>query len=269
MISVVIRTQNSADTLSAVLQSVFMQTIKPSQVFIVDNGSSDGTVSIADSFGVDILKYDRKIFNYSHAINLGVAACCEPVVFILSSHVVLLSENTFEIALNQLDGRVDLYGGYFARASFCDLPIKCKAPIVQAVDFDSYNGFNALCNYASFIRRDLWLRRPFDVSVNSCEDQYWALDFLHDGYSGVLVKHPGVAYLNPRYSAWKEIRDYIVISRLMRKERIVSRLLRFILSALVSNIFGFRFGKALGMLRIILFLIRDAVSEIKIESKYY
>ena len=53
-VSVVIPTYNSARTIHAAIDSALAQTIAPYEVIVLDDGSTDGTVSILQSYGSSI-----------------------------------------------------------------------------------------------------------------------------------------------------------------------------------------------------------------------
>lgn len=68
-ISVALTTFNGARFLSDQLQSILNQTVRPDQVVICDDRSSDSTVEIANSF---VQKTDVRVDVYVNEINLGV-----------------------------------------------------------------------------------------------------------------------------------------------------------------------------------------------------
>ena len=51
LVSVVIPAYNAEGFLAATIESVLAQTYRPLEVVVVDDGSSDGTVALARSFG--------------------------------------------------------------------------------------------------------------------------------------------------------------------------------------------------------------------------
>jgi glycosyltransferase involved in cell wall biosynthesis len=60
-ISIVIPVYNEADSIGACLQAISRQTVRPHEVIVVDNNSTDGTAKIAQSFGfVKLLSEPRQ-----------------------------------------------------------------------------------------------------------------------------------------------------------------------------------------------------------------
>jgi glycosyltransferase involved in cell wall biosynthesis len=71
-ISVIIPCFNAAPYLRGALNSVFDQTHKPAQVIVVDDGSSDESAAIAQSFGDEVICLSQPNQGISAARNRGV-----------------------------------------------------------------------------------------------------------------------------------------------------------------------------------------------------
>ena len=69
-ISVVIPAYNASDFLPRCLSSVFAQTVRPHEVFVVDDGSADSTASLAANIGACVLQ--RANGGLSAARNTGL-----------------------------------------------------------------------------------------------------------------------------------------------------------------------------------------------------
>ena len=59
MVSVVIPAFNAERTLGAVLEALVSQVPAPDEVIVVDDGSTDGTAAVAQSFGVRVVRTER------------------------------------------------------------------------------------------------------------------------------------------------------------------------------------------------------------------
>ena len=85
--SLVIRAYNEAVHIGRLLEGVKQQTVRDVEIILVDSGSTDETVAIAESFGVRVVRIRPEEFTFGRSLNLGVrAASCELVV-IASAHV--------------------------------------------------------------------------------------------------------------------------------------------------------------------------------------
>lgn len=87
LVSVVIPTLNSENTLSRCLNSVFVQTYKNIEVIIVDGGSKDSTLQIAKSFNTRIIELN--IPSMTKQTNIGIANSFGKYIYRLDSDVVL------------------------------------------------------------------------------------------------------------------------------------------------------------------------------------
>jgi glycosyltransferase involved in cell wall biosynthesis len=74
-VSVVVPCHNAAPTLAATLGSVLEQTVPPLEVVVVDDGSLDGSVEIARSFGPPVRVLTQQNAGPAAARNTGIAAC--------------------------------------------------------------------------------------------------------------------------------------------------------------------------------------------------
>ena len=92
-ISVVIRTYNEQKHIGEVLESLKLQTYKNYEIIIVDSGSTDMTLEIAEKYNVKIVKIKKEAFNYSYASNIGVKNSTGDIVCFLSGHSVPINEN--------------------------------------------------------------------------------------------------------------------------------------------------------------------------------
>lgn len=68
MVSVIIPTYNAGDSIERLLSSLRRQTIK-CEIIIIDSSSSDDTIEIAQSYGIDPIRIRREEFNHGRARN--------------------------------------------------------------------------------------------------------------------------------------------------------------------------------------------------------
>jgi GT2 family glycosyltransferase len=87
-IAVVIPNYNGARWLPGVLESVAAQTVPPSEVLVVDDGSTDGSAAIAEAAGAQVLRLERN-GGFARAANAGIAAVSSEAVALVNTDVVL------------------------------------------------------------------------------------------------------------------------------------------------------------------------------------
>jgi len=79
-ISVIVPTYNRAELIASTLKSIIQQTYRPSEIIVVDDGSSDDTEAVVDGFGQSV-KYTRiENSGECRARNIGVQISSSPWV---------------------------------------------------------------------------------------------------------------------------------------------------------------------------------------------
>jgi len=99
--SIVVPVFNRADLTRSCLERVFRNTRPPFELIVVDNGSSDETASVLESFGSRI----RVIRN---SRNLGYAAACNQGIAEASGEYVVLLNNDVMVTEGWLEGLVEV-----------------------------------------------------------------------------------------------------------------------------------------------------------------
>ncbi len=85
--SIVIRAFNEEKHISRLLDGICHQSIQDIQVILVDSGSSDRTVAIAQEFGVEIIHIQPQDFTFGRSLNLGISYSKSDFVVFASAHV--------------------------------------------------------------------------------------------------------------------------------------------------------------------------------------
>jgi glycosyltransferase involved in cell wall biosynthesis len=168
--SALIRTFNSEQTLAATLRSLSEQSAPPSQYIFVDSGSRDATFSLLPE-GAIVHRFVGEKFNYSAALNQGIAHVSCDKVLIISSHTALSDPGAIRYALDLLDRDETIGAAYFDNE---------RKPLThQRIDRSNFNGFNGVWNTCALLRTDLVRSRPFRPEVFSAEDQEWSNWLVH------------------------------------------------------------------------------------------
>lgn len=88
-ISVVIPTYNAAKTIAPLLESIFLQKPLPGEVVIVDDASTDDTISVAQRYSVRILAQDKN-GGAARSRNIGINEAKGEIILFLDSDTALL-----------------------------------------------------------------------------------------------------------------------------------------------------------------------------------
>jgi glycosyltransferase involved in cell wall biosynthesis len=84
-VSVVVPAHNSEQFISDSIQSVLSQSISPTEVIVVDDGSADGTSAVVQAFGESVRLIQTPNFGVSHARNIGLECATSRWIAFLDS----------------------------------------------------------------------------------------------------------------------------------------------------------------------------------------
>jgi rhamnosyltransferase len=172
---VVIRCKNEIDWLPRVIDSLQKQSITPSQIIVVDNGSTDGSLEYSMEQECNVVQYDKTEFNYSYALNIGIRETTQSEVLILSAHCELVTNESVQ---NLIEVRhAYKAAGVFGRQipTLNSNPVDTRDLVTvfgrERIVYESYPFFH---NAFSLIDRSAWEECPFDENQNGIEDRTWA-----------------------------------------------------------------------------------------------
>lgn len=185
--SVVVRAYNEEKHIGRLLEGIRQQTIRDAEILLVDSGSTDGTVAIAESFGARVVHIPSAEFTFGRSLNFGVREATREFVVIASAHVYPVYPDWLESLLRPFeDGRIALtYGKQRgpASAKYSEQQIYHQ----WYPDTGSLDQPTAFCNNANAaIRKSLWERHPYDETLTGLEDVAWGKWAKEQGY--------GIAY---------------------------------------------------------------------------
>jgi rhamnosyltransferase len=180
-ISVVIRNLNEAASLRKVLAALRSQNCAPAEIIVVDNESTDNSRDVAAEFDARVVSLPRNAFTYGRALNVGIREASQPFVLNLSAHSVPLGRTFIEDVLEPFsDPKVGAVTcrNVAKKEDLADWPAPRR--LNGAVEWNTLFS-QGLVNSAAAIRRDLWLRFPFDEDLPFSEDALWSRKVLSAG----------------------------------------------------------------------------------------
>ena len=92
LVSVVIPAYNAEGYLAATIESVLAQTYRPLEVLVIDDGSSDGTVALARSFGDPVRVIEQENKGPAGARNTGFAEARGDIIALLDADDLWMPE---------------------------------------------------------------------------------------------------------------------------------------------------------------------------------
>jgi glycosyltransferase involved in cell wall biosynthesis len=244
------------------------------EMVVVDSGSTDNTIAIAQHFGCRIFNYpSEQSFNYSHALNIGLSECIGEHVLIISSHCVLAFRDVVRTMNNNLQSP-SICGVYCIviprGVPLVDRDDSRRGKLTTVISKDIFDGGNGLWNSCSMIKRASWLEHPFDVTMPTAEDQEWAYWHYKNTHSAtVCIRNAGVLNMNPFSSDEKSIRERIAVATRLQPSLRSCRAIFGLCFDAVTFLSRFNFRGCRKALRMAYRLLLSRFVNIKYESRYF
>jgi glycosyltransferase involved in cell wall biosynthesis len=205
-ISVVVRSYNEARHIGKLMVGIAAQTMPPHEVIVVDSGSTDDTVAIAEGFGARIVRIDKREFTFGRALNIGCAAATGDILVFASAHVYPTRKTWLaELVRPFQDERVVLsYGkqrGNGVNKYSEHQVFKAWFPEQSVLPQRSYFCNNANCA----VRRSTWAGQPYDESLTGLEDLDWARKAQEKG--GWIAYVASAKIIHVHDETWASVRN--------------------------------------------------------------
>lgn len=207
LVSVVIRTLNEQRYLKELLIGVSSQSadLFEIEIVIVDSGSTDDTLKIAQKYNSRIAYINKEDFTFGRSLNIGCEFASGEYLVFVSGHCIPCDNMWIESLISPIhEGHVDYtYGRQLARdtTKFSEgqifkkyFPEKSRVP---------QEGF--FCNNANAaIRRSTWEAHKFNESLTGLEDMYLAKEILKLDKKIGYVANASVFHIHDE--SWKKVR---------------------------------------------------------------
>lgn len=240
--SIVIRTLNEAKYLGDLLEVIARQETKgfEHEVVLVDSGSTDGTVEIAQRYGARITTISKQEFSFGRSLNRGCEFARGDLLVLISGHCVPVDQHWLQNLCQPLiDGTVSYtYGrqvgdddsNFSERRIFAKyFPEKSQVP---------QEGF--FCNNAnSALTREVWESYQFDEELTGLEDMDLAKRIVADGHKvGYVAEAP---VFHHHTETWESVRkrferEAIALQKIMPEVHLRwTDVLRYIVRSVVKD----------------------------------
>ncbi len=214
-IGVVIRTLNESELIGRCLDTLARQrTPHRLDILVVDSGSTDSTVQLAEAHGARVMHLDAGDFDYSKALNAGIEATDGELAISLSAHAIPLDDGWLEAMAAPFDDP-QVAGVGCRQVPWPDAPWREVQRLEETFGetrrvFTRADGEPLFSNAASCIRRSVWVEHPF--TLPAVEDLDWARRVTASGWQ--VVYEPATAvYHSHRESPRDQARRLIDINR--------------------------------------------------------
>lgn len=223
-VSVIIPCFNGEKHLREAIESVLAQDLQPTEVIVVDDGSTDRSPEIARSFGPPVIVIEQPNRGVSATRNHGILrATGEIVAFLDADDLLLPGCLERRVAMLQSQNSDVLIGSYASLNSNGALePRKHNGVPSNSVSFwDMLGGDYCVGQSGMLVRREFFERvGGFDPLMAACEDWDWQVRASVFGSVGFDAE-PLVAYRQVQGSASRSaLRMAEGVDMVMRKNRI-------------------------------------------------
>ena len=239
-VTVLVRTRDIERHFHELLQALSCQTLRPSELVVVDNFSSksrlDDMINLlsaakrrqfANRIRVKIVPITDEEFSYAYSANVGISVAESDLVCITNGHCLPLSDEWLESGVSHFRS-LDVAGvGGYARPHKDGTAWEKLAYDWGWRRLNELSRFYVRDDYFSTVncvlRRSLWEEYPFDERIPEKiprsgrfggEDYDWGKEMLARGYK--LIVEPGfdvlhshgenISQLVPKYLVWRRIR---------------------------------------------------------------
>ena len=195
--SVIIRAYNEEKDIGRLLEGIKHQTVDDVEVILVDSGSTDSTVAIAESYDARVLHIPSEEFTFGRSLNYGVREATREYLIVASAHVYPVYPDWLASLLHPLlDEQVALsYGKQRGpeSAKFSEKQIFHQ----WFPETSNLRQETAFCNNANAaIRKSLWRKNPYDEMLTGLEDLAWAKWAKEQGYTIAYIAEAEVIHVH-------------------------------------------------------------------------
>ena len=195
--SIVIRAYNEERYIGRLLEGIRRQTVRDVDIILVDSGSTDKTVSIAEAFGARLVRIPSAEFTFGRSLNFGVQAATREFIVIASAHVYPVYPDWIESLLRPFENyKVALtYGkqrGYEGSKYSEHQIFHQWYPDISNLDQPT-----AFCNNANAaIRKGLWEKNKYDETLTGLEDLTWGKWAKEQGYKISYIAEAEIVHIH-------------------------------------------------------------------------
>lgn len=195
--SIVIRAYNEEQHVGRLLEGIKHQTFKDAEVILVDSGSTDRTVAIAESCGARIVRIPSAEFTFGRSLNVGIQAAAHEFIVIASAHVYPVYPDWLTSLLRPLE--IENVALSYGKQRGPDSAKFSEQQIFRQwyPDISKPQQETAFCNNANAaIRKSLWEKNPYDETLTGLEDLAWAKWAKVQGYGIAYVAEAEIIHVH-------------------------------------------------------------------------
>jgi len=195
--SIVIRAFNEEKHIGKLFSGIQLQAYPAIEVILVDSGSSDKTLEIANKFPVKVVQIDSSEFTFGRSLNKGIAAASGEIIVIISAHCYPVYPDWLDKLIEPfVDDKVAVSygkqrggaGNHYSEHQF----FKTYFPDINQLN----QGQPYTHNANAAIRKSLWDKHPYDEGLTGLEDLAWSSWAKEEGYNIAYVAEAEIIHIH-------------------------------------------------------------------------
>lgn len=200
-VSIVFRALNEEKWFGDALKACQNQTLESGvdvELILVDSGSTDNTIQIANDYGCKVTHIKKSEFTFGRSLNVGCAASSGDILVFISAHCIPVNETWLQNLIKPLlSGECDY--SYGAQVGLPDVTRFSESQVFahyykSESDLEQTGFF---CNNANAAtRRDTWQKYKFDELVTGLEDMVLGKAIVADGGQVGYVADAAVTHIH-------------------------------------------------------------------------
>lgn len=207
LVSIILRSFNEGWALRDTLRALTIQTYRPWELIVIDSGSTDGSVELIEQARPrHFVRIAPHEYNPARVMNYGMTLSRSHIGIFLNADATPQGDNWLRPLVDALGNPqvAAAYGRQIPRpdcqAVFAHDYERCFGPTRESARWDHFFSMAS-----SGIRKDIWMRRPFNERLQYSEDDEYTRWCVAQGYRIVYVPD-SVAMHSHNYTptqAWK------------------------------------------------------------------
>jgi rhamnosyltransferase len=197
-VSIIVRAYNEENHIEKLLREIRNQkTSFKYNVILVDSGSTDSTVDIAQEYDVEIVHISPSEFSFGYSLNKGIEKATGNYCVFVSAHCYPVNEYWLEkLILPFADSSIALVYG---KQRGNQITKYSEQQIFKQwfPESDSGKQDSPFCNNANAaIRKSLWEKYRYNETLTGLEDIDWAKNIISQGYSIFYTSNAEVIHVH-------------------------------------------------------------------------
>lgn len=242
--SIIIRTFNEEKHLEELLQSTQEQICNPvdTEVIIVDSGSTDRTLEIANKYSCKVTHIEKSEFTFGRSLNIGCEFADGEILVFISGHCIPAENTWLENLVTPIIHNQAVYS-YGRQIGNGDTKFS------EHQVFEKYYPQNSLipqesffCNNANAaLLKSVWSDNPFCEELTGLEDMYLAKQLVSQSKKIAYVASAPVFHIHEE--TWRQVkiryeREAIALQRIMPEVHINFKDFLHYFSSAITNDFA-------------------------------